>query len=127
MNVLVDTSVWVAHFKCANQGLNKLLAQDRVLCHPYIIGEIACGTPPSPRETTLNDLRRLSVVKSATFDETLFFINENKLFGKGCGFVDLTLLASTLLTPNTLLWTLDNRLVRLALELDAQYSSEVSG
>lgn len=36
------------------------------------------------------------------------------MFGLGCGLVDLTLLASTLITPGASLWTLDRRLASLA-------------
>lgn len=120
--VLVDTSVWVDHFKHSNEELKRVLVQDLVLCHPYVIGELACGTPPSPRERTLSALKLISHAKPATADEILFFIEKNKLYGKGCGFIDMALLASTLLTPNTLLWTLDKRLDQLALSLDVQYS-----
>ena len=56
--VLVDTSVWVAHFRIANPVLQSLLAADQVLCHPLIIVELACGTPPAPRARTLEALKR---------------------------------------------------------------------
>ena len=39
------------------------------------------------------------------------------LQGRGCGAVDASLLASTLLRPATTLWTLDKRLAALAKEL----------
>ena len=45
--VLVDTSVWVDHFRLGNAALERLLIQDAVLCHPWVLGEIACGTPPA--------------------------------------------------------------------------------
>lgn len=122
MKVLVDTSVWVDHFRRSNEHLKMLLMQDQVLCHPYIIGEIACGTPPAPRERTLDDLKQLDHVKSATFSEVMVFIEANNLYGKGCGFVDLSLLAATVLTPGSSLWTLDKRLNQMALELQIQHA-----
>lgn len=122
MKVLVDTSVWVAHFKQSNLQLQKLLMQDNVLCHPYIIGELACGTPPAPRKKTLGDLQLLTQGKVATLEEVMYLTEENTLNGKGCGFVDLSLLASTLLTPGTQLWTRDKRLDALALNLNIQFS-----
>lgn len=122
MKVLVDTSVWVAHFKQSNLQLQKLLMQDNVLCHPYIIGELACGTPPAPRKKTLGDLQLLTQGKVATLEEVMYLAEENTLYGKGCGFVDLSLLASALLTPGTQLWTRDKRLDALALNLNIQFS-----
>ncbi len=61
MNVLVDTSVWIDHFKNSNTKLRELLNQDNVLSHPMIIGELACGTPPAPRTRTLNDIKLLKM------------------------------------------------------------------
>lgn len=114
--VLVDTSVWVAHFKATNDNLVYLLKNDEVLCHPLILAEIACGTPPSPSEQTLKDLSLLQTIPVATMQEVLEFIEVNKLYGKGCGYIDLALLASVFLSENQRLWTHDKRLQMLALE-----------
>lgn len=114
--VLVDTSVWVAHFKATNDNLVYLLKNDEVLCHPLILAEIACGTPPSPREQTLKDLSLLQTIPVATMQEVLEFIEGNKLYGKGCGYIDLALLGSVFLSENQRLWTHDKRLQMLALE-----------
>lgn len=113
MKVLVDTSVWVSHFKSANPGLVALMASDAVLMHPMVLGEIACGTPPD-RARTLSDLEELAQVHLATIPEVLAFIDRERLYGKGCGLVDLVLLASTLMTPGAMLWTMDKRLADLA-------------
>ncbi len=53
MSVLVDTSVWVAHFREKNEALINLMEMDRALVHPMVLGELACGTPPEPRQRTL--------------------------------------------------------------------------
>ncbi|HEV6964158.1 MULTISPECIES: type II toxin-antitoxin system VapC family toxin [Roseateles] len=111
--VLVDTSVWVQHFRDGIDGLAELLAADRVLTHPLVVAEIACGTPPN-RRRTLADLDCLQPTRQATVRELLEFIEREQLFGQGCGFVDLSLLASTLMTTGAALWTLDGRLSRLA-------------
>ncbi len=111
--VLVDTSVWVAHFRQRNNGLIALLAFDRAMMHPMIVGELACGTPPA-RATTLFDLDGLQKTQQATVQEVMAFIEREKLFGLGCGWVDMVLLASTLMTPGVELWTLDKRLQTLA-------------
>lgn len=111
--VLVDTSVWVDHFRHANAALERLLWQDAVLCHPWVLGEIACGTPPA-REQTLADLAALQTAKVASVQELMVFIDRERLSGLGCGLVDLGLLASTRITPGAQLWTLDKRLAALA-------------
>jgi predicted nucleic acid-binding protein len=111
--VLVDTSVWVDHFRRHNGALADLLALDLAMSHPLVIGEIACGTPPS-RQQTLADLDCLQQTRQASMREVMDFIEREQLFGAGCGLIDLLLLASTLMTPGTELWTLDKRLAALA-------------
>ncbi len=112
--VLVDTSVWVDHFKHHNVTLVQLLGFDLALMHPMVLAEIACGTPPAPREQTLGDLGLLRQAQQASLQEVMGFIDREKLYGLGCGVVDIVLLASTLMTPNAELWTLDKRLNALA-------------
>ncbi|WP_273908551.1 type II toxin-antitoxin system VapC family toxin [Enterobacter bugandensis] len=121
MTILVDTSVWVDHFRNRNDGLIQLLSRDLVLIHPMILAEIACGTPPAPRLRTLADLGLLPQSHQANITEVMAFIENEKLYGLGCGLVDLTLLASTLITPGARLWTLDKRLEALAQRLNANY------
>lgn len=111
--VLVDTSVWVDHFRNHNNALVELLVLDRVMTHPLIIGEIACGTPPN-RMQTLSDLSGLHQAQQASIREVMDYIERERLFGLGCGLVDLLLLASTLMTPGVKLWTLDKRLCTVA-------------
>lgn len=121
--ILADASVWVAHFRSANPLLQSLVAMDQVLCHPLIVLELACGTPPAPRERTLGDLRKLRQAVSATTDEILALTEREQFRGSGCGAVDIALLASVLLTPDTLLWTMDKKLEALAARLGAAFSA----
>lgn len=121
MSVLVDTSVWVDHFRNGNGVLSALLELDAVLVHPYVLAELACGTPPAPRRRTLADLGRLRQSARASHDELLEFIDREKLYGLGCGMVDIALLAATLITPGARLWTLDKRLAALADRFDVAY------
>ena len=111
--VLVDTSVWVAHFRQHNSALTKLLESDMVLMHPMVLGELACGTPPA-RAQTLADIERLHKTQQASLREVRDFIDREELYGLGCGLVDMVLLASTLMTSGIALWTLDKRLCALA-------------
>ena len=114
MSVLIDTSVWIDHFRNGNDALIDLLGLDLALTHPMVILEIACGTPPAPRIQTLNNIGLLQPCNQASLSEVMEFIEHEKLFGLGCGLVDMALLASTLITPGTELWTLDKRLAGLA-------------
>ena len=122
MNVLVDTSVWVAHFRQNNVALVDLIERDRVLGHPLGLAEIACGTPPAPRDQTLGDMALLRQAHYASLPEVMAFIEREKLYGLGCGFVDVALLASTLLTPVATLWTLDKRLLDLATRFGVEFA-----
>jgi predicted nucleic acid-binding protein len=121
MNVLVDTSVWVAHFRQTNDALVTLIERDCVLSHPMVLAEIACGTPPAPREQTLGDLALLGQASVASWAEVMAFIEREKLYGLGCGFIDIALLASTCITPDTTLWTLDKKLMDLAKRMGVQF------
>lgn len=125
VNVLVDTSVWVAHFRHANSVLIDLIEGDRVLGHAMVLAEIACGTPPAPREQTLGDLALLRQAHVSTFTEVMAFIESEQLYGLGCGFVDIALLASTCITPDARLWTLDKKLTNLAERFDVQFEPPV--
>ena len=121
MNVLIDTSVWSEHFRRRNDILVDLIELDRALTHPMVIGELACGTPPEPKAKTLSDLDLLQPTNQASLSEVRAFIEREKLFGLGCGWVDFTLLASTLITPGAVLWTLDKRLAGLAVRFGVAF------
>lgn len=116
-DVLVDTSVWIDHFRHGRDRLSELLARDAVLMHPHVLVDLACGTPPAPRARTLADLGRLRVARQASPAELLDFIEREALYGQGCGLVDVSLLAAARLTPGARLWTLDKRLASLAARL----------
>jgi predicted nucleic acid-binding protein len=120
--VLVDTSIWVDHFRHHNPVLIDLLAQERVLTHPFVLTELACGTPPAPRKRTLLDLALLRAAEQASQSEVQQFIERERLYGHGCGLVDVTLLASTLMTPGAALWTLIQSLAALARRFGVNYA-----
>jgi len=120
MNVLVDSSVWVSHFKQRNDQLVTLLENGLVVCHPYIVLEIACGTPPN-RRAIVDMLAELESTTLATTDEVLFMLERHRLYGRGCGLVDLSLIASVFLTDKALIWTFDKRLEQVAGELNKAY------
>ena len=120
MNVLVDTSVWVGHFKQKNQHLVALLEDGVVVCHPYVVAEIACGTPFN-RRAIISLLAELESAPVATQTELLAMVESQRLYGRGCGLVDMSLLASALLSNRALLWTMDKRFEQVASELNMAY------
>jgi predicted nucleic acid-binding protein len=113
--VLVDTSIWVTHLRQGSRQLEKLLMDAEVMCHPFIIGELACGILKN-RNEIIPLLQSLPMAPTIEFDEFLFFIDRNHLMGKGVGFVDVHLLASAQLT-GVPLWTADKRLKSAADQL----------
>jgi predicted nucleic acid-binding protein len=123
--VLVDTSVWVAHFRKSNASFESLLINDQILCHPLVLIELACGSPPSPRSKTLSYIQKLQRASVATTTEILEFIEKHQLQDSGCGAIDISLLASTLLSENAQLWTLDKSLENLAIRLGISYGNKL--
>jgi predicted nucleic acid-binding protein len=114
--VLVDTSVWVAHLRHGSVGLRKVLEEGLVLCHPFIVGELACGNLQKQRGDILTYLQALPQATSAGHEEVLQFIECYRLMGKGLGYIDIHLLASSLLTKVSF-WTLDQKLHELSVRL----------
>jgi predicted nucleic acid-binding protein len=110
--ILVDTSVWIDHFRGELQGLVDILDRGDVVIHPFVIGELACGSL-SNREETLALLQQLRSITVAEHDEVMSFIVRRRLYGRGIGYVDVHLLASVAL-DGARLWTKDRRLRELA-------------
>lgn len=113
--ILVDTSVWVDHFRRGNTQLSQALFDGLVLMHPFVIGEIACGNLRS-RLKILGDLQQMPSAITADHDEVLAFLEQHQLFGIGITWIDAHLLASACLSACRL-WTLDARLHRAAAKL----------
>jgi predicted nucleic acid-binding protein len=109
--ILVDTSVWVEHFRVGN-SLGAVLAEGLVLTHPFVVGELACGNLRS-RARVLADLGVLSPAVLATDEEVMRLVEDHKLWGRGIGWIDAHLIASALIA-NCRFWTLDRPLERAA-------------
>ena len=110
--ILVDTSVWVEHLRGGSPRLKALLYNEQVLCHPFVLGELACGTLHK-REEILGLLGALPETRVAEHHEVLHLLDSARLYGRGLGWIDLHLLASALLTGCGF-WTLDKALQRAA-------------
>jgi len=123
--ILVDTSVWVSHFRQSNLSIVSLLTNDQVLCHPLVMLEIACGSPPAPRHKTLEYLDKLQTVKTATNREIMTLIDAHNLQDSGCGAIDMALLASALITEKAKIWTQDKKLDTLAKKLEVSFTPKL--
>lgn len=121
MPTLVDTSVWIDHLRTNSPALRRLLDDDLVICHPLVIGELACGNMKH-RSEVLESLAVLPTTPTIEYQELLAFIETHKLFGQGLGWIDVHLLASTMLQQATL-WTLDLPLRRAARTLRCSFES----
>lgn len=110
--MLVDTSVWIDHLRQADAGLVALLNDGLVVCHPFVIGELACGSF-ARREEVLSLLERLPALEVVSNKEARSFLDAHTLAGGGIGWVDVHLLASARLAGVGLL-TADRALDRAA-------------
>lgn len=116
MSVLVDTSIWVDHLRTGNTQLSALLEQSLVLAHPWVVGALALGGVTRNVEvaTALGALPRAPVVSES---ELMDFIRARSLHGRGIGYVDAQLLASTALSVGSTLWSDDKGLRSAAQDL----------
>ena len=118
--ILVDTSIWILHLRSVGSGLGSLLSEGTVMCHPFIIGELACGRIAN-RSEILSLLGALPMPLVAEPSEVLSFIENHHLMGRGIGFVDANLLASAAIT-GVPMWTSDRKLRTIAKELGLGYA-----
>jgi len=112
--ILVDTSVWIDHLRNGDPAMVSLLETDRVCSHDFVIGELACGTLRK-RAEILSLVRSLPRLATATEDEALFLVENRRLMGRRIGYIDVHLLAATIL-GSARLWTRDKPLKAIAEE-----------
>ena len=122
--ILVDSSVWIDHLRHPDAGLSACLEAGVVLCHPFVIGELACGHLRR-RTHLLAELALLPEAPVAAHAEALDFLERHALHGRGVGWADTHLLASTALARQARLWTHDKRLAAVASEIDLSFDPKV--
>ncbi len=118
--VIVDTSIWINHFRRADGALIDLLERPLVLTHPAVVGELACGTLRRRGEILdwMRDLPRATVARD---DEVLRLIEHAELWGQGIGWVDAHLVAAARLGSDRI-WTADRRLRSVCADLEIAYT-----
>ena len=121
--ILADTSIWVDHFRRPNAEMIERLTARHVLIHPFVIGELACGTLPD--RAVLQRLDDLPQIVQATHDEVLLLIESHRFMGRGIGYVDAHLLASVIRDGSVSLWTRDRRLAQISEEVGVAYSEHL--
>ncbi|ANH07799.1 type II toxin-antitoxin system VapC family toxin [Shinella sp. HZN7] len=123
--ILVDTSIWIDHFRHGDAELRKIIEDDRLLYHPVIIGELALGSLRD-RDAVMAFLSAQRQAFVATHDEVMTMIDRHSIFSMGIGYMDAHLLASTLLDRRSLLWTRDKRLAAAAQKAGAPLHTPTS-
>jgi len=113
---LVDTSVWIDHLRVGNRMLRSLLENGEVVAHPFVVGELACGTLRNRKEI-LTLLQALPEAQVAEHEEVMRVVEREQLYGQGIGWMDAHLLASARLS-RAALWTLDRHLSKIASQLN---------
>ena len=112
--ILADTSVWANHLRNHDPLMVSLTDGERLLMHPYVIGELSMGNLHD-RAAFIVALRQMEGVTLATDSEVSRLVEDNRLYGTGIGWIDAHLLASTLLTDDVQLWSHDRRLSAAAI------------
>ncbi len=121
--ILVDTSVWIDHLRLGEPSLAAALEASRVMMHPFVLGELACGNLAN-RSEVLELLGNLPAAPTATDPEALDFIERRSLMSRGVGYIDVHLLASIALSGDGRLWTRDRRLAAAATDLELAFREE---
>ncbi len=118
--VLVDTCIWIRHFRQRNPLLVNMLEDGEVWCHPIVVGELAMGNLKN-RQQTIFDLAKLNRPPIASFAETRQMVEARRLWGRGIQWNDARILASAIL-GQVPLWTFDVRLSEIAKELGVSFA-----
>lgn len=118
--ILVDASVWIDHLRSDTPALVSILEEGRVLMHPFVLGELACGNLKN-RHEVLQLLGELPSAPISTDSEALTFIEGRALMGRGIGYIDIHLLASVALAGTAQLWTRDQRFAAVAADLELAF------
>ncbi len=113
--ILADTSVWIDHFRSPEPALMNLVQASELVMHPFVRGELAMGSL-ADRKLRLRLWAMMPSLPVASLEEVLALVDRRRLYARGIGYIDASLLASVLVEAGTLLWTRDHKLRDIALE-----------
>lgn len=113
--VLVDTSVWISHFKRPLSGIADVIDADLLVTHEFVLGELTLGALPRGSQV-LTDLASYPCLPSVAHDEVVNLVQRQRLQGSGIGWIDVHLAAAALLA-HARLWTVDKSLASVAVAL----------
>lgn len=114
-----QAQIWLSHFRDGNPQLRDLLLNGQIACHPFIVGELACGNIKK-REEIISLIQALIISTISDHMEVLHLIEQRRLIGIGLCYIDVHLLASALLSGMPL-WTRDKKLREAAIRLNVSY------
>ncbi len=117
--VLVDACIWIDYLRKGDAALGQLLDANRVLMHPFVLGELALGGGKQ-RKDSWPFMVNLPSAEMADNWDVINMLDGKKMVGIGIGFVDAHLVASTIL-ENGKLYTRDKRLAAVAANLKIQF------
>lgn len=121
--ILVDTNVWIDHLQSPDPTLERLLEGSRILMHPMVLGELACGNFKN-RAKRLDAWCQLPQIEVQEHHEVITWIESEGLAGSGIGFIDAHLLRAVLARRETRLWTGDKSLRSLATSFGAAFNQD---
>lgn len=119
--ILVDTSIWIKHFRKQQRELAAFIGKGGIALHPYVLGELALGGFPS-NGAAADELMELARPPVASANEAMAFIAWAELAGTGIGYVDAHLLISARLMGDGKVLTMDRRLHKQAKRLGIAYA-----
>jgi predicted nucleic acid-binding protein len=120
--VLIDTSIWIralAGRQPFRSTVDRLLADEMVLGHELVFGELLIGDPGG-RGRTLSLYAHFSYAATVAHHEVVDLVRARRLFGRGIGWIDAHLLASSLV-GGVQLYTADGPLAKIAAEFAVAY------
>lgn len=117
--ILADTSVWITHFKKELPEFIDILNAGKVILHPFIIGELACGGLQK-KQDIFKLIESMPQTVCLEHEEIMSLIEAHEFSNQGIGYVDVHLIGSCLLSDN-LLWTYDKALKKVAKKMKLHY------
>ena len=106
--ILADSSVWIDHLRRGNAALVRALQAGSIVVHPFVIGELACGSMRR-RSEVLAELGRMPRIAAVEHEEVMALVEGHRLAGTGIGWIDAHLMAAAVIARAEL-WTLDRSL-----------------